>query len=330
MRRLPTTSALAVTLMIVPASRAGVGWPPERFENLQVLPGDVPPRRLIDLMKGFTRALGVRCSHCHVGEDDEPLATYDFPSDDKPAKRKARTMLGMVEAINRDFLSALEGRADPPLAVDCATCHRGISEPRTLQDVLRNSYRKGDVESTLATYHDLRARYHGTASYDFGEVPLAEVAAEVRDSGRLEDALRLYALNVEMNPGSTFAEREHASAAITLAFRKEGAEAGRAAYRELRERYGPEAFPESLLDQLGHRLLGSDRLDLAIAVFELNTHGFPGSGRAYESLGDGYAKRRDRRRAIESYTRALELDPGSESVKGKLIDLRNHEAVEER
>ena len=34
------------------------------------------------VMPGFTRALGVRCSYCHVGEEGESLSTYDFASDD--------------------------------------------------------------------------------------------------------------------------------------------------------------------------------------------------------------------------------------------------------
>ncbi len=49
-------------------------------------------------MKGFTRALGVRCSHCHVGGN--PLSTYDFASDENPNKGRAREMLRMLNSIN--------------------------------------------------------------------------------------------------------------------------------------------------------------------------------------------------------------------------------------
>ena len=36
------------------------------FANLQVLPSDIEPARLIELMQGAGAALGVDCSHCHV------------------------------------------------------------------------------------------------------------------------------------------------------------------------------------------------------------------------------------------------------------------------
>ena len=48
--------------------RAAWKWP-ARAENLKVLPKRTTPEQLRSAMMGFTRALGVRCSHCHVGED---------------------------------------------------------------------------------------------------------------------------------------------------------------------------------------------------------------------------------------------------------------------
>jgi hypothetical protein len=56
-------------------------------------------------MRYFTRALGVRCEYCHVsGKEPNDLAAYDFKSDEKPTKVKARTMLKMAAAINKDHL----------------------------------------------------------------------------------------------------------------------------------------------------------------------------------------------------------------------------------
>src|SRR5215813_630156 len=60
-------------------------WP-EKPKNLQVLPKDWPGTRLRPVMVGFTRALGVRCSYCHKGEEGKPLSTYDFVSDDNPTR----------------------------------------------------------------------------------------------------------------------------------------------------------------------------------------------------------------------------------------------------
>ena len=74
-------------------------WP-EKPQNLQVLPSDWPGSRLSAPMRGFTRALGVRCSYCHDGEEGQPLSAYDFASDANPNKDRAREMLRMLGSIN--------------------------------------------------------------------------------------------------------------------------------------------------------------------------------------------------------------------------------------
>ncbi len=48
------------------------------------------PRQVINVMRGFAMGLGVRCEHCHVGEPGQPLGSFDFVSDEKPTKEKAR------------------------------------------------------------------------------------------------------------------------------------------------------------------------------------------------------------------------------------------------
>ena len=167
-------------------------------------------------MAGFTRALGVRCAYCHVGGETTPFETLDFSSDSMPAKVKAREMIRMVLAINRDHLPKLADRREPPIVVTCATCHRGLAQPRRLQQVLLSAYDVGGVDSTEATYRALRQRYYGSAAYDFGEVPLADVAAAVRARDRLDDAVRLHKLNVSFSPQSGFALRQAANAELAV------------------------------------------------------------------------------------------------------------------
>lgn len=104
-----------------PAAAAAQG----DFANLQVLPGDIGQRQLIDTMKGIAEDLGVRCWHCHVGEEGADLSTYDFASDEKPTKRKARVMLKMTREINLRYLPEV----DPEARVTCGTCHRGQPKP---------------------------------------------------------------------------------------------------------------------------------------------------------------------------------------------------------
>jgi tetratricopeptide (TPR) repeat protein len=296
-------------------------WPPDSLTNLKVLPKDIKVRDLVTMMAGFTRALGVRCTYCHVGEESQPLEAYRFASDDKPAKRKARVMLQMVDDLNGRYLSTLEARHEPPVRVECVTCHRGTTEPRTLQDVLLLAYRTAGLDSTIATYRALRQKYYGRSSYDFGEVPLADVAGIIWDQGQPVDAVRLYALNVEMNPASAFAKRQHASLAITRAYRTGGIDSGVVRYRELKTAYSA-ALSEDVMNQIGFRLLNAGQVDLAISAFKLNVEAFPQSANAWDSLGDGYARHGDRQLAIDSYVKSLSLDSTIAATKKKLDALR--------
>jgi tetratricopeptide (TPR) repeat protein len=200
-----------IGLLMGVGSIAGAQFPPKSVTNVKVFPPDISVDSLLERMAGFTRALGVRCTYCHAGRDGQPLDSIDFASDTRPAKEKARAMLRMVAAINGEHLAQLANRRSPPVTVGCFTCHHGIAVPRTLQQVLLGAHAAGGVDSVTSAYRTFRARYFGGAAYDFGEVTLVDVANAVRSSGSLADALRLYQLNVEMVPTSTFALRSLAS-----------------------------------------------------------------------------------------------------------------------
>jgi tetratricopeptide (TPR) repeat protein len=210
MRRLITP----FIVIALTAQTAHAQFPPTKLQNLKVFPADIPVRALLDTMASFTRALGVRCTYCHVGEEGQPLSSFDFPSDKKPEKAKAREMLHMVGAINGDYLTKLAARRTPPINVACATCHRGVTEPRPLQQVVLNAYDAAGADSAEALYRALRTRYYGRAAYDFGEVPLADVGGALRARGKMADALRFYVLNTEMTPTSAFAFRQAADAQL--------------------------------------------------------------------------------------------------------------------
>src|ERR1700741_3928281 len=86
--------AAVATAQAPPPPTAGALAPP--YKNLQIFPKDITQQELVGNMKGFAQALGVRCTHCHVGTDGQPLSTFDFASDAKPTKAVARRMLAMV------------------------------------------------------------------------------------------------------------------------------------------------------------------------------------------------------------------------------------------
>jgi hypothetical protein len=98
------------------------------FKNLQVLPKDIGRDELFPIMKGFAQGLGVRCTHCHVGVEGQPLSSFDFASDAKKEKLIARKMLAMVHRINEQDFGVKQFK---DVKVTCYTCHRGAVKPLT-------------------------------------------------------------------------------------------------------------------------------------------------------------------------------------------------------
>lgn len=176
-------------------------WP-ENPENLKVLPETITPRQLSATMRSFTWALGVRCQYCHVGEEGQPFTEWDFASDEKETKQKARLMIEMVAAINGTHLAKLDVPAEERIEVTCITCHHGLTRPVLLQDVLVDLVPAHGVDSTIARYRDLRTTYYGRFSYDFGERTLIDVADELVSQGYVEEAISILRLNLEMHPAS--------------------------------------------------------------------------------------------------------------------------------
>jgi tetratricopeptide (TPR) repeat protein len=192
---------LSLMLVLVPAVGQAQQWTwPERGENLLVLPEDFPPERMRAVMIGFTRALGVRCSYCHVGEEGQPLTTYDFVSDDNPKKDIARTMYRMLGVIN-DSLQTIDPSGPSRVNMWCHTCHRGLARPATLAEEMRDVRNEEGVEAAVALYRDLRERFHGRGSYDFGENVLNEFGYEILEEAP-PDAIAIFQLNAEQFPES--------------------------------------------------------------------------------------------------------------------------------
>jgi len=204
-------ASIAIPVITAGAQNQG---PPPPPKNLKFFPKDISRQALLDTMGTFTRALGVGCVFCHMADDSIPRDRHDFASDAKPNKNKARTMLRMVTAINADYLTKLSSRMQPPIVVTCATCHRGVTEPRPLEQVILTRYDSAGTDSAIALYRDLRQHYYGRASYDFGEAPLAAVGGALRQRDKVADALKFYMLNLEYAPNSASAWSQAGSAQL--------------------------------------------------------------------------------------------------------------------
>jgi thioredoxin reductase len=105
-------------------------WQPPDPTNLKVFPKDIPKRDLINAMRSFTRALGVRCEFCHVGEGND-LSKFDFASDEKRQKKNSRVMMTMTSDVNAKLTDIPEPRPAGSSAITCYTCHRGEQKPVT-------------------------------------------------------------------------------------------------------------------------------------------------------------------------------------------------------
>jgi hypothetical protein len=118
--------AVAVTIASITA-----GWakPNREFVNLKVLPKDVSSKTLQHIMiDEFEDGLGVGCGFCHAGQKGSHK--LDYPSDAKPEKQIARSMMRMTLQLNaRYFKVRRPGLGDPGLAVTCTSCHQGRPMP---------------------------------------------------------------------------------------------------------------------------------------------------------------------------------------------------------
>jgi hypothetical protein len=76
-------------------------------------------------MQLMTQALGAACGTCH--------ARGNFSSDSNPRKLRARQMLEMTKAINRQFFSDQKpADGESRLGrITCFTCHQGELHPKS-------------------------------------------------------------------------------------------------------------------------------------------------------------------------------------------------------
>jgi Photosynthetic reaction centre cytochrome C subunit len=98
------------------------------FKNVQFM-RTTPAVIFLRIMNaGFSRALGVTCTHCHIESD--------FSSDEKREKKAAREMQAMHRSINeqlnkmQNLSPSKQGRF-----INCSTCHRGAVDPLKVPEI---------------------------------------------------------------------------------------------------------------------------------------------------------------------------------------------------
>jgi tetratricopeptide (TPR) repeat protein len=200
--RFRIASLAATTVMFLSlAALAAEAQMPDKFTNLQYFPKKISRQELMGNMRGFSFSLGVRCQFCHAGKDGNKLEQMDFASDEKDTKKTARAMLRMVDAINQEYIAKMGRTA--PIRVECVTCHRQLSIPKTMNTLLAETIDKKDIQAAITLYRDLRKNGLGNGQYDFGETSLNILTESLLKQDKAKEAVAIMELNVEINTPPT-------------------------------------------------------------------------------------------------------------------------------
>jgi photosynthetic reaction center cytochrome c subunit len=92
--------------------------------NVKVLTG-LYAQQFQEEMNLIVQGLGVTCNTCHV--------RGNFASEDKPEKLKARQMLEMTMALNKQYFPDYKPKEGESVLgrITCYTCHKGETMPRS-------------------------------------------------------------------------------------------------------------------------------------------------------------------------------------------------------
>jgi tetratricopeptide (TPR) repeat protein len=142
-------------------------------------------------MQAIASGLGVKCEYCHARPSPVAGGKQDV----------ARAMIAMTRDINAKIVAATGKPPTEATRVTCITCHRGVTIPGQLSDILTKTALKDGPDAAVAQYRDLRTQYYGRQSYDFGEETLL-TSAEQLVRIKPADSIPLLRLNLEFYPKS--------------------------------------------------------------------------------------------------------------------------------
>jgi hypothetical protein len=124
--RLAGVLTFALTSLMLSTSAWAQAPKPEVVEspNVKVLTG-LYAQQFQEEMNLIVQGLGVTCNTCHVPRN--------FAAEDKPIKQKARQMLEMVKALNKQYFPDYKPKEGESVLgkVTCYTCHKGEQLPKT-------------------------------------------------------------------------------------------------------------------------------------------------------------------------------------------------------
>ena len=175
------------------------------FKNVK---SNRPAGRFLSTMDvGYSRALGVDCTHCHVPDKWESF--------DNPKKQVAIEMAKMSRTLNSVTLKSVKGIQNPRPLATCTTCHRGEVIPST--NLPRNLNKSnGERAPSLPEFFSLVNQFGwnqaseilNSAKRDYPDAPifkeksLTALGYGFLRIGRSTSAVRIFTMLVENFPKS--------------------------------------------------------------------------------------------------------------------------------
>jgi tetratricopeptide (TPR) repeat protein len=306
------------------------------YVNLKVLDPDISREELGIEMVRNTTGLGLPrrqregCLHCHVGDMEAPVSEWDFPSDEKEMKLKARAMMRMVAEINEKHLANIEGRRDENLEVTCETCHAGRTDPRPLPVVLSDTYLAQGIDAAISKYDELRDRYYGAGAYDFRSAVLSRLAYGISETGAFDDALALASRNEQANPDSLNAAQTRLTLEVSRRISEDSAESALSFFEAQRQVEEPRVADYSVLDGLAWYLNRQGQVETSMNLFRSNLQLFPDEYITNESLGDALWFSGDREGGIEVFEAWVSEHPDDDMGRRRLLNMKDELAAEGR
>jgi len=175
-----------------------------------------------------------------------------------------------------------------------------------------------EIPRLAVTYAMLAQAYLGA-----GDVAAAEAA--LKEGEKFEPMFSWELPQIEQAKTAVRKEKLGSAAAIVA---KEldsgGIPAAEKVFKRLlarRDKDGP-VFDEADFNALGYKLMQENKLEAAVYMFEKGAKLYPDSWNAYDSLGECLAKAGKRERAIESYRKSVELNPGNANGRAAMQKLK--------
>lgn len=87
---------------------------------------------------------------------------------------------------------------------------------------------------------------------------------------------------------------------------------------------GYEINDDRILNNIGYQFLNNDMTDESIIIFRKNAEMFGDVVNCFDSLGEAYLKKGDRKNAMQNYEKVLAMDPENENAKRILEKLKSN------